>query len=123
MPYMAASGYVLAVLAPIIDVVLLANVAVGRWRLAAVSWTVIALVGAIAGLVAARLDGDSRRDAFRVPLQQLLYRPLMHLVTLVSMRKAMTGRRQSWGVQHRVGNLRVVDAGDRSTAPTREAAA
>jgi cellulose synthase/poly-beta-1,6-N-acetylglucosamine synthase-like glycosyltransferase len=123
MPYMAASGYVLAVLAPIIDIVLLANVAVGRWRLAALSWTVIALAGAAAGLVAARLDGDRRRDALRVPIQQLLYRPLMHLVTLVSIRKAITGRRQSWGVQHRVGNLRVVDAAEQVDAVEPDVAA
>ncbi|MFN3215375.1 MAG: bifunctional polysaccharide deacetylase/glycosyltransferase family 2 protein [Acidimicrobiales bacterium] len=115
MPYMAVSGYLLAVLAPIIDIVLLANVAVGRWRLAALSWMIIATVGAVAGLVAARLDGDSRRDALRVPLQQLVYRPLMHLVTLVSVRKAMTGRRQTWGVQQRVGNLRA--AGDAEPRP------
>ena len=105
MPYMVVSGYLLAMIAPIIDIVLLANILVGRWQLAAISWAAIALLGAVVGLVAARLDGDSRRDALRVPLQQVLYRPLMHLVTVVSVRKALTGRRQTWGVQHRLGNM------------------
>jgi hypothetical protein len=99
-------------LAPIIDIILVANVLVGRWQLAALSWTAIALIGASAGLVAARLDGGGYRDALRVPLQQFLYRPIMHLVTVVSVRKALMGRRQSWGEQQRLGNLRVADGGD-----------
>lgn len=114
LPYMVASGYLLALLAPIIDIVLIANVMVGRWQLAAVSWSVIALIGAGAGLVAARLDGDDRSDAIRVPLQQLMYRPLMHMVTIVSLRKALTGRRQSWGTQQRLGNLRLAESQERS---------
>jgi peptidoglycan/xylan/chitin deacetylase (PgdA/CDA1 family)/GT2 family glycosyltransferase len=107
MPYMLISGYALALLAPIVDVVLLANVYLGQWHLAAASWLVIASIGAIAGVIAARLDGDPVRDALRVPLQQILYRPVMQYVALVSLRRAVMGEPQAWGQQRRVGGLKL----------------
>ena len=105
LPYSFVTGYLFAALAPLMDLVLLANVLLGNWELAVISWSALALIGVIAAMVAARLDRDPMRVALLVPLQQILYRPLLHLVALVSLRRAILGERQVWGAQQRVGGL------------------
>jgi len=107
LPYMFVSGYLLAALAPLIDLVLLINVLLGNWRLAVASWAMIAVLATSAGLVATRLDGDKIGPALWVPLQQVAFRPLLHLVSLVAIRRAIFGQKQVWGVQQRSGGLAV----------------
>lgn len=110
LPYMFLTGYVLAALAPLMDLVIIINALLGRWQMAAAAWIAVALLGAVAGFVAARLDGDPMRQALFVPVQQILFRPLLHAVALVTLRRALTGQRQKWGVQRRVGALRIGSA-------------
>ncbi len=107
LPYMFVTGYLLAAIAPLMDLVVLAHLLGGRWQLAVVAWAIIGGVGAAAGVVAARLDGERLRPALLVPVQQLLFRPLLHAVSVVSLRRALMGDIQAWGVQRRVGGLRV----------------
>lgn len=107
LPYMFLTGYLLAVLAPLMDLVIILNALLGRWQLAAAAWLAIGALGAVAGIVAARLDGDPIRHALLVPFQQILFRPLLHVVAIVTLRRAFTGKRQIWGVQRRVGALKI----------------
>ena len=107
LPYMFLTGYVLAALAPLMDLVIIINALLGRWQLAATAWVAIATLGGIAGLIAARLDGDPIRHALLVPVQQIVFRPLLHAVAIVTLRRAFTGKRQKWGVQRRVGALKI----------------
>ena len=107
LPYMFLTGYVLAALAPLMDLVIIVNALLGRWQLAAAAWVAIATLGGIAGLIAARLDGDPVRHALLVPVQQIVFRPLLHAVAIVTLRRAFTGKRQKWGVQRRVGALKI----------------
>ena len=107
LPYMFTTGYLLAALAPLMDLVIIVNALLGRWQVAAAAWAAIAVLGGIAGLVAARLDGDPIRHALLVPAQQILFRPLLHAVAIVTLRRAFTGQRQKWGVQQRVGALKI----------------
>lgn len=107
LPYMFLTGYVLAALAPLMDLVIIINALLGRWQLAATAWVAIATLGGIAGLIAARLDGDPTRHALLVPVQQIVFRPLLHAVAIVTLRRAFTGKRQKWGVQRRVGALKI----------------
>ena len=107
LPYMFTTGYLLAVLAPLMDLVILVNALLGRWQLAAVAWLVISALGVVAGVVAARLDGDPIRHAYLIPVQQVVFRPLLHAVAIVTLRRAFTGKRQSWGVQRRMGELKI----------------
>jgi cellulose synthase/poly-beta-1,6-N-acetylglucosamine synthase-like glycosyltransferase/peptidoglycan/xylan/chitin deacetylase (PgdA/CDA1 family) len=106
LPYMFVVGYLLAALAPLMDLVLLINVLLGKWELAVVMWAIIALFGLVSGLVAATLDGDKPASAVLVPIQQLVFRPLLHAVTLITLRRAILGEPQQWGVQQRTGGLR-----------------
>ncbi len=105
LPYMFLTGYLFAALAPVMDVVLLTNVLLGNWELAAASWFGIAAVGAAAGVAAARLDGDRLWPGLLVPVQQLVFRPLLHTVSWASVRRAAMGQRQRWGTQQRRGGL------------------
>ncbi len=126
LPYMFVSGYLLAALAPLIDLVLLINVLLGNWRLAAAAWATIAVLATGAGIIATRLDGDEIKPALLVPVQQVAFRPLLHLVSLVAIRRAIFGQKQVWGVQQRSGGLSVRGAGDepeQDLAPSAVAAA
>ncbi len=107
LPYMFVTGYLLAALAPLMDLVIVAHLLAGRWQLAVIAWSAVAAIGAAAGLVAARLDGESVVPALLVPVQQFLFRPMLHAVSIVSIRRALLGEIQQWGTQKRVGGLTV----------------
>ena len=102
-----------AALAPIIDLVLLTNVLLGDWQLALASWSILAALATAAALIAAELDDDSEVLVLWVPLQQLVFRPFLHLVAIVSLRRAALGERQVWGAQQRTGGL-VIGGGVRA---------
>jgi hypothetical protein len=66
-------------------------------------WTGFVLLQAIAGGYALRLDGERLRPLWLLPLQQVVYRQLMYLVTIQSVITALLGTRQRWQVIRRAG--------------------
>ena len=66
-------------------------------------WTGFVLLQAIAGGYALRLDGERLRSLWLLPLQQVVYRQLMYLVTIQSVITALLGTRQPWQVIRRAG--------------------
>ena len=66
-------------------------------------WTGFVLLQAIAGGYALRLDGERLRPLWLMPLQQVVYRQLMYLVTIQSVITALLGTRQRWQVIRRAG--------------------
>jgi hypothetical protein len=66
-------------------------------------WTGFVLLQAIAGGYALRLDGERLWPLWLLPLQQVVYRQLMYLVTIQSVITALLGTRQRWQVIRRAG--------------------
>jgi hypothetical protein len=52
---------------------------------------------------ALRLDGESLRPLWAVPLQQIAYRQLMYLVVIQSVATALAGTRLRWQKLRRLG--------------------
>lgn len=65
------------------------------------------LLGAIAGLVddAFRLDHESLRPLWVLPLQQLVYRQFLYLVVIHSVTSAATGQLLRWHAMSRTGEV------------------
>ena len=54
-----------------------------------------------------RLDGESMRPLWALPLQQFVYRQLMYLVIIESTVSAIAGTRAHWGTLTRRGNVKI----------------
>jgi hypothetical protein len=54
-----------------------------------------------------RMDGESLRPLWALPLQQFVYRQLMYLVIIESTISAFVGTRAHWGSLKRSGDIEV----------------
>jgi cellulose synthase/poly-beta-1,6-N-acetylglucosamine synthase-like glycosyltransferase/peptidoglycan/xylan/chitin deacetylase (PgdA/CDA1 family) len=101
--YLLLFQVLLPLLAPVVDVfsvyglLFLNPVKVGLF------WLFFVVLQALAGGYALRLDGERLRSLWVLPLQQLVYRQLLYLVTIHSVITALLGTRQHWQVIHRAG--------------------
>jgi cellulose synthase/poly-beta-1,6-N-acetylglucosamine synthase-like glycosyltransferase/peptidoglycan/xylan/chitin deacetylase (PgdA/CDA1 family) len=66
-------------------------------------WLAFVALQTIAGGYALRMDGERLRSLWVLPLQQIVYRQLMYLVTIQSVITALLGTRQRWQVIRRAG--------------------
>jgi cellulose synthase/poly-beta-1,6-N-acetylglucosamine synthase-like glycosyltransferase len=82
LPYLAAFGLALPVLAPAFDLLALYGVLFGDRLEAAAAWTALLGVQALTGVVAFRLDHERLESPWTLPLQQLAFRHLTYLVLL-----------------------------------------
>jgi len=69
----------------------------------ALFWFAFVLLQALAGGYALRLDGERLRSLWLLPLQQVVYRQLMYLVTIQSVITALLGSRHRWQAISRLG--------------------
>lgn len=93
---------VVGLLAPIVDVAALFAALTGEGDIVA-TWLLFVVVQVVMAAIALRLDGESLRPLWAVPLQQLFYRQLMYLVVIQSVAAAVVGARLRWHKLHRVG--------------------
>jgi glycosyltransferase involved in cell wall biosynthesis len=70
-------------------------------------WLAFLAMQAAMGWYAFRLDGESPRSLWSLPLQQFVYRQLMYLVVVQSAFTAVTGYRLRWQRMERYGSLDV----------------
>ena len=70
-------------------------------------WLAFLAMQAAMGWFAFRLDGESPRSLWSLPLQQFVYRQLMYLVVVRSAFTAVTGYRLRWQRMERYGSLDV----------------
>jgi len=70
-------------------------------------WLAFLAMQAAMGWYAFRLDGESPRALWSLPLQQFVYRQLMYLVVVQSAVTAVTGYRLRWQRMERYGSLDV----------------
>ena len=70
-------------------------------------WAAFNVVQLALGAYAFRLDGESLRPLWAMPLQQFVYRQLMYLVVIESVRTALRGSRLHWRPIERSGEIEV----------------
>jgi cellulose synthase/poly-beta-1,6-N-acetylglucosamine synthase-like glycosyltransferase/peptidoglycan/xylan/chitin deacetylase (PgdA/CDA1 family) len=118
--YLAFYQVLLPLIAPVVDLaaiyglIFLNPVSVGAFWLGFNGLQIVACGYAL------RIDRERLRTLWALPLQQVVYRQLMYLVTIQSVMTALLGTRQRWQVISRTG---VFGGGAGHAAPARAAAA
>ena len=125
LPYAWTFQVVVALLGPVVDVAALYGLLTGHAFSVAVTWAGFTAAQVALAAWAFRLDGESLRPLWAVPLQQIAYRQLMYLVVIQSVAAAGAGTRLRWHKLRRlglagapVGTVAPIDAG-RVTVGTR----
>jgi len=101
--YLALFHILLPLIAPVVDVFSIYGLIFLNPAAVVTFWLVFVLLQALAGGYALHLDGERLRTLWVLPLQQLVYRQLMYLVTIHSVITALLGTRQRWQVIRRAG--------------------
>jgi peptidoglycan-N-acetylglucosamine deacetylase len=107
LPFLAFFGVALPLLAPVIDLLAVYGLLFLGWTETAVAWLGMLALQVVTAAVAFRLDRESHRPLWVLPLQQFAYRQLMYLVLLQSVVTALTGVRLRWQKMHRTGQAEV----------------
>ncbi len=116
LPYMLLFQIVLPIIAPLIDLYALYGVVftdAGRVVLAWLAFNLVQLLIAVYGF---RLDKESLRPLWALPLQQFVYRQLMYLVIIESTVSALQGVRSGWKHLPRTGDAVIAAPPTRTTA-------
>jgi cellulose synthase/poly-beta-1,6-N-acetylglucosamine synthase-like glycosyltransferase/peptidoglycan/xylan/chitin deacetylase (PgdA/CDA1 family) len=101
--YLALFHVLLPLTAPVVDVFSIYGLMFLNPAKVALFWLSFVVLQALAGGYALRLDGERLRSLWVLPLQQVVYRQLMYLVTIQSVISAMLGTRERWQVISRAG--------------------
>jgi cellulose synthase/poly-beta-1,6-N-acetylglucosamine synthase-like glycosyltransferase len=113
--YLAFFHVLLPLIAPVVDVFSLYGLIFLNPVNVAFFWLSFVVLQSLAGAYALRLDGEKLRSLWVLPLQQVVYRQLMYLVTIQSVISAMLGTRERWRVISRAGVF--AEPADASPAP------
>jgi cellulose synthase/poly-beta-1,6-N-acetylglucosamine synthase-like glycosyltransferase len=103
LPFLALFQVVLPLLAPLIDVLAVYGLFFYDATQTAAAWLGMLLLQLLTAVVAFRLDRESLRPLWVLPLQQLVYRQLMYLVIIRSAMTAIAGLRLRWQKLRRTG--------------------
>jgi hypothetical protein len=105
-PYLVLFQILLPTLAPLVDLFALYGVVFLDPLPVLAYWVAFNLVQLAQGWYAFRLDGESPRPLWAVPLQQFVYRQLMYLVVIESIISALRGTRLRWQHAERTGEMK-----------------
>jgi cellulose synthase/poly-beta-1,6-N-acetylglucosamine synthase-like glycosyltransferase/peptidoglycan/xylan/chitin deacetylase (PgdA/CDA1 family) len=111
--YLALFHVLLPLIAPVVDVFSIYGLMFLNPAKVIGFWLLFVLLQALAGGYALWLDGERLRSLWVLPLQQVVYRQLMYLVTIQSVITALIGTRQRWQVIRRAGVFSDQSAGGR----------
>ena len=106
-PYMVAFQVVLPLVAPVIDVFAIHGLLTGSATRVTVLWLAYAGIGVASAGYALRLDAESLKPLWSLPLQQLFYRQLIYLVVIQSVYSALAGLHLPWHKLERTGDVLV----------------
>jgi len=108
LPYLLSFQVMLPLLAPAIDIATLYAL-IFAWspQILVVGLAFLALQ-LLTAAYAFRLDGESLRPLWALPLQQFVYRQLMYLVVVQSVSSALYGLRLRWQTIRRTGDMEAV---------------
>ena len=98
-PYLAVFG-ALSVLGPIVDAVAIFAILTARVDQLVLVWVALVTVTTALTAVAFAIDGQPARRAWVVPLQIVLYRPLLYLAQLRAFQLWSVGLQPVWRRQH-----------------------
>ncbi|HEY8701965.1 MAG TPA: bifunctional polysaccharide deacetylase/glycosyltransferase family 2 protein [Arthrobacter sp.] len=105
--YLFVLQVLLPLFAPVVDVFAVYGlIFLDPLRIAAL-WLAFLLVQFLMAAYAFRLDKESLRPLWTLPLQQFVYRQLMYLVVIHSLVTALAGMHLRWHRMERYGSLRV----------------
>jgi cellulose synthase/poly-beta-1,6-N-acetylglucosamine synthase-like glycosyltransferase/peptidoglycan/xylan/chitin deacetylase (PgdA/CDA1 family) len=107
LPYLVLFQIALPLFAPLIDLFSIYGIVfLDPWAVLGF-WCVFTSLQLLLGWYAFRLDGESPRVLWAMPLQQLVYRQLMYLVVVESVLTAIQGSRLHWRPIARRGEIEV----------------
>jgi cellulose synthase/poly-beta-1,6-N-acetylglucosamine synthase-like glycosyltransferase len=106
-PYLLLFQVALPMLAPLIDLFAVYGVLFLDPIPVLAYWGAFNLLQLAMGAYAFRLDRESLRPLWRMPLQQFVYRQLMYMVVIESVISALLGVRLRWQHIERTGDVRV----------------
>ncbi len=101
--YLTLFHVLLPLVAPVVDVAMIYGLIFLSPLKVAGFWLAFTVVQALACGYALRLDRERLRTLWALPLQQVVYRQLLYLVTVQSMMAALLGTRQRWQPIRRAG--------------------
>jgi cellulose synthase/poly-beta-1,6-N-acetylglucosamine synthase-like glycosyltransferase len=104
-PYLVLFQILLPALAPLVDLFAVYGIFFLDPVPVVAYWVGFNLVQLALGAYAFRLDGESPRPLWTVPLQQFVYRQLMYIVVLESLISALRGVRLRWQHLERTGDV------------------
>jgi cellulose synthase/poly-beta-1,6-N-acetylglucosamine synthase-like glycosyltransferase len=106
-PYMVFFQVLLPMIAPLIDLLALYGLIFTDPVPVAIGWLGFNALQMALGVYAFRLDRESLRPLWALPLQQFVYRQMMYLVIIESSISALVGIRAQWRTIERTGDVRV----------------
>jgi cellulose synthase/poly-beta-1,6-N-acetylglucosamine synthase-like glycosyltransferase/peptidoglycan/xylan/chitin deacetylase (PgdA/CDA1 family) len=109
LPYLVLFQILLPALAPLVDLFTLYGVAFLDPLPVLGYWVAFNLVQLGLGWYAFRLDRESIRPLWALPLQQFVYRQFMYLVVIQSIISALQGTRLHWQHLRRTGDVEVAE--------------
>ncbi len=101
--YLTLFHVLLPLMAPVVDVFSVYGLLFLNPLQVTAFWLSFLLLQSLAGGYALWLDGERYRSLWVLPVQQIVYRQLMYLVTIHSVITALLGTRQRWQVIRRAG--------------------
>jgi cellulose synthase/poly-beta-1,6-N-acetylglucosamine synthase-like glycosyltransferase len=107
LPYLMLFQVLLPLLAPVIDVFAIYGLLFLDPATVIGFWLAYLLLQLLGGVYALRLDRESLRPLWTMPLQQFVYRQLMYLVVVASVISALAGIRLPWHKLERTGGVTV----------------
>jgi cellulose synthase/poly-beta-1,6-N-acetylglucosamine synthase-like glycosyltransferase/peptidoglycan/xylan/chitin deacetylase (PgdA/CDA1 family) len=103
LPYLVLFHVLLPLFAPVVDIAAIYSLLFLNPLRAAEFWAGFAVLQALICAYALRLDGERLGTLWALPLQQVVYRQLMYMVTVQSLMTALLGKRQRWQHVRRAG--------------------
>jgi cellulose synthase/poly-beta-1,6-N-acetylglucosamine synthase-like glycosyltransferase/peptidoglycan/xylan/chitin deacetylase (PgdA/CDA1 family) len=107
LPYLVLFQIALPMLAPLVDLFAVYGLLFLNPLAVIAYWGGFNAVQLALALYAFRLDGESARTLWAMPLQQFVYRQLMYLVVIESIFTALLGARMRWHRAERTGEIEV----------------
>jgi cellulose synthase/poly-beta-1,6-N-acetylglucosamine synthase-like glycosyltransferase len=111
LPYLILFQIALPLLAPLIDLFSVYGLVFLDAPAVALFWVAFAAVQLGLGWYAFRLDRESPRVLWSMPLQQFVYRQLMYLVVIESILSAIRGTHLHWRPSRRSGDVELPASG------------
>jgi cellulose synthase/poly-beta-1,6-N-acetylglucosamine synthase-like glycosyltransferase/peptidoglycan/xylan/chitin deacetylase (PgdA/CDA1 family) len=105
LPYMILFQILLPLVAPLIDLFALYGLIFTNPAPVLAFWLGFNALQFVIAVIAFRLDGESLRPLWALPLQQFVYRQLMYLVIIESTISALVGARATWRTIPRTGDV------------------